>query len=103
MIRTETIRNILAEYLACLDGLEADLAGAGAQASNPRLQQGLGELLALLQARRAAIENKGRLELEGLEARVQSGLRRFAELRERQEQVALRLAALAGSGGADNP
>jgi len=54
-----------------------------------------------LRRKRAAIEPNGLLELEGLEARIQSALRRFAELQARRELITQRLSSLVNSPGTE--
>lgn len=99
----EKIRQTISRYQSCLDSLEADLKAAIAKSPDPEFKTSLGELLDLLRRKRAAIEPSGLLELEGLEARIQAGLRRFAELQERRELVTQRLAALANASRTERP
>lgn len=103
MDHMEKIRQTISRYQSCLDSLEADLKAAMAKSTDLEFKTSLGELLDLLSHKRTAIEPSGLLELEGLEARIQSGLRRFAELQARREQITQRLAALANPPGIEKP
>jgi hypothetical protein len=103
MNHSGAIKQTISDYQSCLDSLEADLKSVLAKSTEPRIQNGLRELLELLGRKRASIEPNALLELEGLEARIDSGLRRFAELQARQEIITQRLVALANSAGTGNP
>ncbi len=96
---SDTFQQTVTDYQACLDSLEADLQAAMAKSKEPTVQNGIGELLDLLRRKRASIEPNGILELEGLQARIDSGLRRYAELQARQELITQRLVALINSSG----
>lgn len=95
------IRRTVSSYQSCLDSLEAELQAAMGKSTQPGFQKVIGELLELLRRKRAAIEPNGLLELEGLEARIQSALRRFAELQARRELITQRLASLVNSPGTE--
>ena len=103
MNHLEKISQSMSRYQSCLDSPQADWEAAMAKSTDPGFKTSIGELLDLLKRKRAAIEPNSMVEMEGLEARIQSGLRRFAELQARRELITQRLAALANPPGNEKP
>jgi hypothetical protein len=99
MNHSDALMQTVSDYQACLGSLEADLKASMAKSKDPRIQSGLRELLELLVRKRASIEPNSLLELDGLQARIDSGLRRYADLQSRQELITQRLVALINPAG----
>lgn len=82
---------LLAEYIASLRGLEADLVLAAAKTADVASRGALEHLLRSIQGKQGWIATDGRLEMEGAQARIDAGLRAFDELRARKDALAERM------------